>query len=350
MKKIICLLVATVFACVLSACGSAPIDCSIGELNFQLPGEYTQEQDQKVANANLDEALEAEEDNPYNIQVPEITMPEFIENDDGTISVKEGESDTDENDEEEFLRAEDFYAVQWFNGSENNVVVTAVYSPHKNDDLAGALDSIGINSDDKGYTSFEVNGSQGRHGVDSVGLSAKNYAFDIIHNGLLYNIVFFNRGEDMSETEIEDLIASINFDDTALKNQKVECGDISLTLSGEYQPLTVEEEEGWQDYKAYGKFGDNRIDFAVNYFDAAKYKSSSEMADLMKSSLSDADYSEMQEEIGKCYYLAGQYEGQDEVMAFFEKGDKVYMLEMLSEDADLSIENMQNITKTIEEK
>ncbi len=348
MKKIICLLVAMVFACMLSACGSVPIDCSIGELNYQLPGEYTQEQDQETANSNLDETFEAGEE--ASIPMPDIDLPELKPMDGAEVSTDDSDEEEADEASDEPLRAKDYYAVQWFDGSEDSISVTAVYSPHNNDDLAGAIEGIGFDSEDEDYTSFEVNGSQGRHGVDYVGISSKNYAFDIIHNGLLYNIVFYNRGEDMSETEIEDLIASISFDDKALEKQKIECGDISLTLSGEYQPLTVDEQEGFQDYIAYGKFGENRIDFAINYFDAAKYKSASEIADYMKSTLSDADYSEIQEEFGKCYYMSGHYEGQDEVMAFFEKGDKVYMLDMLSEDADLSIENMQKITKTIESK
>lgn len=55
----------------------------------------------------------------------------------------------------------------------------------------------------------------------------------------------------------------------------------------------------------------------------------------------------MKEDFGKCYYLSGTYEGDEEVMAFFEKKDKIYMLDFNSADGKLELEDIQTITKTI---
>ncbi len=44
--------------------------------------------------------------------------------------------------------------------------------------------------------------------------------------------------------------------------------------------------------------------------------------------------------------MSGNYEGVDDVLALFKIKDKVYVLELTSEDRDLSIDNMRKITKT----
>ena len=66
--------------------------------------------------------------------------------------------------------------------------------------------------------------------------------------------------------------------------------------------------------------------------------------------MTDADYSEINEDCGKSYYVTGTYNGNPEVLCFFEKKDKLYMLDIFSETADLAIEDLQEIVKTIKKK
>ena len=55
----------------------------------------------------------------------------------------------------------------------------------------------------------------------------------------------------------------------------------------------------------------------------------------------------MQDYIGS---RAGKYEDSYEAIGLFEKNGKTYMMDMLSTDCELSIKDLQKITKTIKNK
>ena len=169
-------------------------------------------------------------------------------------------------------------------------------------------------------------------------------------DGILYTFTFYNAGDSISEDEITSLIDSLTFDSSLLEKRTIECGDYTMTVPGVYQPVKFDGDSDSHDETCVAKFGKDRVDFSVLYFKADDYTSPEEMANIMKENMTDTDYSEISEDCGKCYYVTGLYNGNHEVISFFEKKDKLYMLDLFSETADFSIEDMQSITKTIKKK
>lgn len=310
MKKIIVALLSVACMTVFCSCGS-PLDCSICELNFQLPSGFTMETDQKVANDELNEALGVTEDN-----------------------------------EDDQLTSEDFRAVQLYYGDEYDIGVTALEYPYNNNELKEGLEGIvdDYGGDDEVFAASS-DGTQGIHGVSEVDETTSNYYFSILHNGLLYDITYYNH-PDLSDEEISDLINSISFDDSALKKRTVECGDISIKIHGEYQPLTIEDEEEYKDYQAFGRFGDSRTEFTVLYIDEY-VEGPSERLDFMTEEYPDAEYAKVDESFATCYYASAETESGYEVVCAFEHGDNIYFLSLLNEDDPVTIKDLQKITQTI---
>lgn len=315
MKKYIVFFLGIVAMFLLSSCGATPVDYTVEGMHYQLTSDYVQETDQETANKNLNDTLTHKEDS--------------------------------EEDGIPYLKAEDFLAVQWFDGP-YSVSVTAMYSPHNNDDFEGAIDGAYPNDHGK-YEQVSVDSTDGRKGTYQKG-SSSNYNIDFLRDGILYTVTFLNAGDSMSEDEVTSFIDSISFDSSLIKDKTIECGDYKMTISGLYQPAEPLDDADYHDSQSFIKYGKDKVGLSVLYLKRDDYVSAKEMANLMKDELEGAETSEISEEFGTCYCTKGAYNDANEVMAFFEDGEKLYMLELIGETTDVTVEDMQVITKTIKKK
>lgn len=313
MKKMIIALLSAACMMVFCSCGS-PLDCSTCGMNYRLPGGYTMETDQKVANETLNEAM-----------------------------------GVTEKDADEYLTAESYLAVQFYYGNEDSVSVTAIASPHNNSELKEAIEEYGGKYNEEDYTfTIDPDGSKGLHGVEKVDKITSNHNFYILHNGILYELIHYNNA-DLTEEEILEFIGSISFDNDALDRKTVECGDISLELHGEYQLIYDGDEEGYGDCQTFSRFGKSRTDLVVMYLtdDVEDVES---IMELLRQQYPDGEYVKEDETFGTCHYLSMKSDDGYEVMSVFRNDDKMYMLNLINEDDPLTIKDLQNITKTIKVK
>lgn len=320
MKKIIVTTLALVFAFALCSCGVEPQDCKICELNYQIPGNYIQETDQDTANSNL-KAAQSKGDVLDDVLVAE--------------------------DDHDYLEVEDYLGVQWFDGDETDFVAEAVASSYNDNELDDAIKAAYSDFDNTGHESFVVGSLQGECGeMDD------NFIFHILHNGVLYELVFFNQSADQwSEQAIDEFIAALSFDNGAMGTNTVDCGKVSIEVPAIAQKLATDsfDPDQYKDMSAFETYGDACVQFSINYFETNGVPIS-ELTDYLKGNFNNPQYSEDEEDFGKCYYVSGEMNGLYEACALFEKDDVYYMIDVTSEDTEMTKADAQKYTKTIKSK
>lgn len=287
--------------------------CTIGEMHFDLPdGSYEKET-----------SREKTFDNYENLMIPARSRGE------------------------EVLKSEDYIDLQWYNGQDNKfVLVSAQAAFFSNDEFDDAVEAIMLDKIGT-YKQFRVGTVNGRYGVVRIE-EFTNTNIQCLNNGIFYTISFLNT--ELEDDEINAVIDSIDFE-AELKGQEVYCGDISLTIPGNYYAV----EEDWNgtelDPHAYMIRTDKTREVLVFYSDTASHGSASELtgvyADLYK-----ADITESDESFGKCHYidLVKADSGTDypEIIALFEISGKIYTVEFLSDKRDITIDDIKKIVSTVE--
>lgn len=251
---------------------------------------------------------------------------------------------------EEVLEPEDFIDLQWYYGQGNkNVLITAQAASFSNDEFEEAVDTIMLDKVDT-IKKFQVGSVNGRCCSESFGFNNTyiNTSIQCLNNGVFYNIVFLNT--ELDEDEINTFIESIDFD-AVLDSHTINCGDITLTLPGNYYEVAHEGDDSEQDSRIYMYYTDAVKQVIINYYDSASVGNASEIAevyaDYVKTNITERD-----ESFGKCYCLEFVFEENSieysEVAAVFDVSGKTYLVELLSGKPDITIGSIEKILSTIE--
>lgn len=292
---------------------SQGVRCTICEMNFTLPDDsYIQETDRKTAFSNYEK-----------LHIPARERGEGV------------------------LKPEDFIELQWYNGQGNKYLLAAAQAASfSNDEFEEAadmitLDKIGI------FHEFQIGSVSGRYGIVKIS-GFTNTDIQCLNNGVFYNIEFLNT--ELEDDEINAFIESIDFN-AVLDDQTVYCGDISLTVPGNYYEAAHEWDDGRQDPHLYMCNVGSLREVIAYYYDSESGRSAPDLAgayaDYYKTDITERDKG-----FGKSYFLELVYEENgaeySEVMALFEISGKTYVVELISDQPDITIDSMEDIVSTIE--
>lgn len=287
--------------------------CTICEMNFTLPDDsYVQETDSNKVFSNYEELI-----------IPARTRGEGV------------------------LEPEDFIELQWYNGQGNKyLLAAALAASFSNDEFEEAADMITLDKTGM-FHEFQIGSVSGRYGTVKIS-GFTNTEIQCLNNGIFYNIEFLNT--ELEDDEINAFIESIDFN-AVLEDQTVYCGDISLTVPGNYYEAAHEWDDGRQDPHLYMCNAGSLREVIAYYYDGESGRSAPDLAGAY------ADYyntvvTERDESFGKSYFLELVYEENgaeySEVMALFEISGKTYVVELISDQPDITIDSMEDIVSTIE--
>lgn len=308
-----CLIIA-VFVILIITDKSEPVDYTIGAMHYQLSDKYRKEKDQDRAKYKYDETVQ------------------WSFSEDG-----------------DYYSSDDYLSVQWFEGP-HKVSVIAVPVPFNNDEYEMWIRSSGawyIWGDS--FKQFSVDDAEGRYGTDQpLDKSYTNTKIDLLKDGIYYQFVFFNE-DDLDEDMINDLISSISFEPDLIKNKTIPFEDISIELSGYYQELSVDKEDGYLAESAYGVYGDEENDILLICEEKPDGVTLQDYIDYVKGDIPPGNYTETSEQFGPCLYYSETGDGRYTSSVLFETNGRFYQIILISENHPISIDEIQKIAKTVKQ-
>lgn len=314
-KKMLLLFASIALLFALCACSKAePVEHTIGEMKFSLPGDLELEEDADTAMQKMIDLDAYDDEDHFNEWVREL---------------------------------------QYYYGNRFTLAISTSYVPYMDTDLdtfiADTYSTDGITeegSEDIAIT--DAAGKIGHYVIEDAG--ATHYLY-ILKDGIFYEITMSLEKGDYPENYLEDIAASISFDAGLLKDQTIACGDIQFALPANYQSLSFEKTEDLYEESCLGWFGKTYMEVATGYFDMAEWSDWSS-AELISSFMDAYGISEETRSTGE--YPLGTYElasGLDPAggtleLAMFEKDGKVYMITSYCEAAEKT-QDINDIMQTV---
>lgn len=130
-----------------------------------------------------------------------------------------------------------------------------------------------------------------------------------------------------------------------VQNQTVACGDYTFEIASDYEAIT--DEEFGEQYLDMSAFENETRTVTINYFDNVSYKDAAGIAELMSSNFDPVETATVEEDCGTCYYVVGDFEGFHQALAFFDSGEKTYMVDMTSANDVLTQDDVAEIIKSV---
>lgn len=316
-KRILSVILAIVMAVMMSSCGK-PIEASNAGLTVTLPAGLSEETDQEKVKDHIDEVLSP--------SLGSLTLPEI---------------DLSGNVGSDKVGTDDFIAMNWFDGSKYNASITSMQVPFVESDFKDCIKAMYGNETGEYRDITTPEGYPGRCGSYSLSSDSKTYAIEVLHNGIIYSINFYmsNADSEMSDEDLDEIIQSITIGDFELPEKEVQCGDLTMTLPGSYIQLKTSPQIGMQDHSAFGSYTTYMTQVSINYYDASSYQPPENLAQIVADA-AGGEIVKKSEAIGDVWYVVGEYNGYKDGVALFTKGDKTYMIEMMTDGDSLTADDI----------